>query len=303
MKWNEIKIEFEAENIDLAQELVASLLYDFGAKGLVIEGPDDFLCEAQEETLKKNPHAVIAHFSDLWKGGDVAALEWGLAGLKEREGIQSRLFVGEMDEEDWAHLWKDYFWPEHIGGPFVVKPTWRDYEAAPHEKVIEIDPGMAFGTGTHPTTSMCVDLMSRHFRDRDRFMDAGTGSGILMVVAARLGARLGAGLDNDDIAVEAAQKNIRVNGLDEHLFSVKNRDLTGGVDARFDFVAANILGPVVMVLMDDIRRVLAKKGRLVCSGFVERDKGMILEKMTGTGFRIIETKIKESWVAICGEMV
>jgi len=303
MKWKEIKIEFEAHDPDLACELVSGLLYDFGAKGLVVEGPDDFICHGQEKELKENPHAVIGHLSGLLEAGErIKAIESGLAGLEKREGIKSRLFLREIDEQDWANAWKDHFWPENIGGPFVVKPTWRDYEAAPHETVIELDPGMAFGTGTHPTTSLCVDLMSRHMRKADRFLDVGTGSGILMIVAAKLGASGILGLDNDDIAVSVAEKNMLLNHLDESLFSVGNGDLVSGVGGRFDFVAANILGPVVMALLDDAHRVLAKNGRFICSGFVERDKEMILEKMRGVGFRILETKVKESWVAVCGEM-
>jgi ribosomal protein L11 methyltransferase len=119
-----------------------------------------------------------------------------------------------IDEQDWAEAWKAYFWPEKITDLIVVKPSWREYPAEPQEIVLEIDPGMAFGTGTHPTTSLCIRMIQTHLKPGDAFLDVGTGSGILMIAAAKLGAGTVCGVDNDEVAVTVAEKNLLANHID-----------------------------------------------------------------------------------------
>jgi ribosomal protein L11 methyltransferase len=181
-----------------------------------------------------------------------------------------------------------------------VKPTWRDYQADAGDIVVELDPGMAFGTGTHPTTALCIEMMETYFKQGDTFLDLGTGSGILMIAAAKLGASMVCGVDKDEIAVEIAQKNLILNKIDRQSFSVCSGNLVEGIEKKYDFVAANILTHVILGLLADIQRVIKEKGIFICSGILEENKNLVVAKMNDMGFEILESESKEHWVAIAG---
>jgi len=193
-----------------------------------------------------------------------------------------------------------FFWPHKIGRRIVVKPSWRDYNATQGEIVIELDPGMAFGTGTHPTTSLCVQLVEAHLRKGDAFLDIGTGSGILMAAAGKLGAGRLAGSDRDELAVRIATENLRRNGIKEGRFLLGQGFLAAPFKGPFDIVASNILTHIILELLDDIPRVLKKGGIFICSGIIAENQNLVVGKMKTTGFEILEILLKEGWVAIAG---
>ena len=222
----------------------------------------------------------------------------GLERLRERTGIAYRMVCRKIDEQDWAESWKAYFWPQEITPRLVVKPTWREYAPKNGQIVIEIDPGMAFGTGTHPTTALCAQMIETALKPGDRMLDVGTGSGILMIIAARLGASRMLGVDNDEVAVETARKNLLLNQIDPGTFEVVQGNLIDGVTGTFDLVTANILSDVIIRLLNDIPRVLAPGGLFVASGIIEENCGKVLEKMEQAGLTAVETIIREKWAAI-----
>ena len=303
MKWIEAKVVFDHTDDVLAADLIADIFYGLDLQGVVIEDPnlqpDDEW--AEDAVVRPGSHAVVGYFpKDRRIEGKRSMLVEKLEQEKDKIGFTYRLNYKERDEEDWAEAWKAFFWPQKIGRAIVVKPTWRDYQADPNDIVIELDPGMAFGTGTHPTTALCIEMMETYFRDGDTFLDLGTGSGILMIAAAKLGASMVCGIDKDDIAVEIAQKNLMLNHIDRKFFSVYTGNLVEGIEKKYDFVAANILTHVILDLLNDIKRVMKEKGIFVCSGILEENKDLVVTKMKGIGFEILESRSKEQWVAICG---
>jgi len=216
MKWIEAKVIFEFVDRQLAVDLISNLFHDFGLQGVVIEDPEIVPGEDWAVGVPDLPqqHAVIGYFPENEKSAkQIRIIEEKLKKLEKEIGIASRTFYARIDEADWSESWKAYFWPEKIGAAIVVKPTWREYTRTDDETVLEIDPGMAFGTGTHPTTALCIELIETYLQKGDSFLDVGTGSGILMVAAAKLGAARVRGVDNDEEAVKIARQNMRQNGL------------------------------------------------------------------------------------------
>ena len=166
--------------------------------------------------------------------------------------------------------------------------------------VLETDAGSAFGSGDHPTTSLCMDMTEHFLKKGDRILDVGTGSGILMIAAAKLGAGKVLGIDKNETAVDIARKNLRLNKIDEQRFKVRTGNLVDGVKEQFELVLANILAEVIVTLLDNIQRILRKNGIFICSGMIEGNTHRVVAKMKTLGFEIIETRTKKKWVSIAG---
>jgi ribosomal protein L11 methyltransferase len=305
MKWIESKIIFDHPDMDLAADLIADVFYNFGLQGVVVEDPDLEPVEDWAEDAIGRPakHAVIGYFHEDSQAEErCKTLEQKLSQLKENQGFFYRISYKELDEQDWAHAWKAYFWPRKISSHMVVKPTWRDYQAAPDDIVIELDPGMAFGTGTHPTTALCITMIEKYLSTGDSFLDVGTGSGILMIAAAKLGAGRLCGIDKDEVAVEVAAQNLQLNNINPKIFRLTTGNLVSDINESFSFVAANIFSHIILELLQDISRVLTDEGILVCSGIIEENKQTVISAMENIGFEIVETAVKEHWVAIAGRL-
>jgi ribosomal protein L11 methyltransferase len=303
MQWIEAKVVFDAEDYHLAVELISNLFFEFELQGVVEEDPAIGPTEdwAENSIGRAQQHAIIGYFpQDRRAKKRCRVLEEKLALLKEKSVLFYRISYKELDEEDWAESWKAFFEPQKIGKRIVVKPTWCEYKADPDDIVLELDPGMAFGTGTHPTTALCIRLVEDYLNLGDSFLDIGTGSGILMIAAARLGAGFVFGLDKDEMAVKIAEKNLRLNGIAPQKFSVKAGNLVAGIEERYDLVVANILTQVIYNLLDDIEKILNEKAIFICSGILEKNENLVLARMKTIGFDILDLCIKDQWVAIAG---
>jgi len=303
MEWIEAKVDFDADTTVAAEELIADVFFSFGVKGVVVDDPSmevppgaDVLVE---DDVRPSVNAVSGYFPAATFDQDQRQrFERALKALTRQLPMQQRVFYRSLDEEDWAESWKAFFWPEKVSARIVVKPTWRDYHPTGDELVLEIDPGMAFGTGTHPTTSLSMQLLEKHLRPDDRLLDVGTGSGILLVAASLLGAAEVHGIDNDPVAVNVAQQNLVLNAMPADRCRAWAGDLVGGVTAHYDVVVANILAPVILGLLPDIRGVLAPEGRFICSGILESQQDEVVAKARALGFKLIEAVAREEWVAL-----
>jgi ribosomal protein L11 methyltransferase len=201
-------------------------------------------------------------------------------------------------EQDWRESWKRYFQPQRIGQRLLVKPTWATYEVTANDTVIEIDPGMAFGTGQHPTTAMCLRALERRLRPGGDVLDVGTGSGILAIAAVRLGARRALALDTDPHAVRAARENAAANEV-ETTVEVREGTLPDGATGeRFDLVTANISGLTIERLAPAFARALSSGGTLIVSGFLEDAVAKLRCVLTETGLRVDEVEAEGVWRAI-----
>ena len=305
MKWVEARIVFESSEPILVSDLISQIFYDFGLQGVVIESPEAEagIDWAENDITLFKENAVIGYFP---KNGQLPErcrmLEQQLARLKQTNDFTYRIVYHDIDEQDWAESWKQYFFTEKITDLIVIKPSWREYKTKPEEIVLEIDPGMAFGTGTHPTTRMCIALIEKYIQPKDSFLDIGTGSGILMIAAAKLGAISMTGIDNDEMAVTVARRNLLKNNIDPKIFELKTGDLVRNVNDRFSLVTANILSEIIVHLLDDIHCVLKKNGLFICSGIIEPKRIMVEEKLCACGLEIVDVRIKDEWVAIASKL-
>ena len=305
MKWIETKVIFEAALPELAAERISLIFFDLGLKGVSLEEPG----MEPEEGWGDDAVALPAHYSvsgffpfpELTEDKKTILLET-LSQLAAEYEIQSRVVYRELDEEDWAESWKAYFWPEKITDQIVVKPTWREYQPTNQELIIEIDPGMAFGTGTHPTTALCIQMIEKYLKPGDSFLDVGTGSGILMVAAAKLGATPVWGVDNDSMAVKIAEDNLLLNNIRRPDFHLACGNLVDAVDRKFQVITANILSEVILLLLDDIRQVMQKNVLLICSGIIDDNAQTVMAKMNAMGFTVLECREKDKWVAIAARL-
>jgi ribosomal protein L11 methyltransferase len=197
-----------------------------------------------------------------------------------------------VQDEDWSDNWKKYFHPEKVGGMIVIKPTWEDYTASPDDIVIELDPGAAFGTGTHPTTAMCIRELETLVRGGMRVFDVGTGSGVLSIAAAKLGATDVTAMDYDRTAVNVAEENIRQNRLDGQIKTGVS-DLLKSFEGKADLIVANIIADIIIRLFDELDEHLAEHGQLLASGIISERLADVTAACIAHGFvvdKVIEEK-------------
>ncbi len=299
MKWIAAHVTLESPEPDLAIDMVADIFYALDLTGVVVDDPqiDPGLDWGDDALPPPDQPGVTGYFADTPQAAvHCKTLEAALGRLKQSNGITAKVAYSRIDEEDWADAWKAYFWPERITDTIVVKPSWRDYDARAEEIVLEIDPGMAFGTGTHPTTALCIRMLQTHLNAGDSFLDVGTGSGILMIAAAKLGAADVNGVDNDAVALTVAEQNLLANGITD--FGLATGNLVEKIDRTFDMVAANILAEIILDLLPDVVAVVKPEGIIICSGIIAAKKDAVLAGLQEHGFQVTDTREKAGWVAV-----
>ncbi len=303
MEWIQAKVILDCKESRLAVDLVYSVFYDMGIRSVVIEEPGNDPAEGWgKDAVEPEAFSVTGYIQkDEYMEQKCLIMEAKLSSLKKRNGIFFKIVYSPVRETDWAESWKRYFKTTKIGSRIVVKPTWRRYFPKPGEIILELDPGMAFGTGGHPTTAMCIEIMEDFLNKGDRLLDVGSGSGILMLAAAKLGARYVLGIDNDEPTLHIAKKNLLQNQITS--FDVTKSNLVNAVKGKFDIVVANILSKVIIDLLGDIKNVLSEKGMFICSGILDESRMSVIEKMKAVGFENIRTLRKEYWVAIAGSLI
>lgn len=304
--WIEVRVITKSE----ALEPISGIFYGLDCKGVAIEDPNDIL-EREQGPLTwdfadinvlehKGKVAVVkAYFSEEDNINEILTyINEKMDELKEL-GIDTGLAKVEsekMFEEDWANNWKKYYKPTKVGEKIVVKPIWEEYQEQGDEKVIELDPGMAFGTGTHETTRMCIQSLEEYVKADSTVFDVGCGSGILAIAAAKLGAKMAVGVDLDPVAVESAKENVGYNNLDN--IQILYGNLVEVIDGKADIVVANIIAEVICILTEDVKRVLKDNGYFITSGIIHDRVDMVTKKLQETGFEVIEINKDGEWNCI-----
>lgn len=308
MKWSEISIHTTNE----AVEPISHILHEAGASGVVIEDPFELIKEREDqfgEIYQLDPNdypeegVIVKAYIPVnsFLGETVDAIKESINNLIIHDidiGL-NKVTISEVNEEEWATAWKKYYNPVKISERFTVVPTWEEYTPVnSDELIIELDPGMAFGTGTHPTTVMCIQALERTVKPGDEVIDVGTGSGVLSIAAALLGASEIRAFDLDEVAVKSARLNIKLNKVQDRVSVAQNNLLDGIEDGSADVIVANILAEVILRFTDDVARVVKPGGTFIASGIIQAKKDLVKDAIVNEGFSIVETIVMEDWVAI-----
>lgn len=308
MDWIEITISTNTEGADIVSEA----LLRQGAVGTQIidradvpdpSKPNGFWELIDPKMIDEMPEdvQVKAWFESVEA---LRGLENCLKALPELTGMDlGTLAVSQqgVQEQDWSECWKQYYKPFRAGKHLVIKPSWENWNAAPGDLIIELDPGMAFGTGTHETTAMCVEMIEKHYHG-GKVLDVGTGSGILAIAAARLGADSVLGVDIDPMAVRVAQENVEKNGLSREI-DIRQGDLVAGLDnVQCQFAVANILADVIALLAAPLKAHLTANATFVCSGILKEREQDVVDVLTRNGYRLFDRMQKGDWVALAAHL-
>ncbi|MEG0797430.1 MAG: 50S ribosomal protein L11 methyltransferase [Acidaminococcaceae bacterium] len=305
MRWIEVSIQTTHE----ATEAVADIFHSLGAGGVVIEDPELLnnlrnsntweLCGIPEQ---KNPEIVVvtAYFpDDDTLRQRLNTVESEMQAIEQRIGVCrfGNTRFRNVSEHDWANEWKQYFHVTRIGEQLVIKPTWEDYVALPQDKVIEIDPGMAFGTGTHHTTCMCMCRLEKVINKEATVFDVGTGSGILAIAAALLGAKTVKAVDIDGTAVRVATENVALNHLTGRI-DVKKGDLLHGTEGQADVIIANIIADIIILLLPEVLPKLKPGGVFLASGIIVDRAAEVTQAARENGLTVEAIDTQGGWVVM-----
>lgn len=303
--WIEVNVAVTHE----AVEAVSDILTEAGSKGVAIEDPQLInelrssgtweLCDIPEQQ-NTEVVTVSGYYADDDKlQPRLAQIEAALQEVEERIGKYrfGHTRFRRVSEQDWANEWKQYFHVTHVGKSLVIKPSWEEYEPQAGEHVIEIDPGMAFGTGTHHTTNMMMERLERVLPKDAVVFDVGTGSGILAIVAALCGAKEVKAVDIDGVAVRVARENVADNNLSDKI-EVREGDLLHGTEGKADVIIANIIADIIILLLKDVPGKLKDGGLFLASGIIEERMADVAAEAERQGMQVDAVDRRGGWVVM-----
>ncbi|MBB6448823.1 ribosomal protein L11 methyltransferase [Geomicrobium halophilum] len=307
MNWTECQVHTTQE----ASEAVANLLIEQGSNGVVVEDASDRknqqaresdeIGQPMTEHLPNEGVVLKAYFpADEVLAQRMESVRLRLDDLRHRSGWEVgsiSISTAEVKEEDWAQAWKKYYKPVQVSPTLTIAPSWEDYQPKQGETVIELDPGMAFGTGTHPTTLLCLQALERIVHNHNKVIDIGTGSGILSIAAAKFGAASVYAYDNDAVAVRVANENMRINNVNNRV-SIVESDLFSNTEEKADIVVANLLADIIIRMAPSVQTHLRPAGYLLVSGIIQNKKEDVREALEQEGFTVAEVLEMEDWVAL-----
>lgn len=319
MEW----IEVFVATSQMGLEPVEGVLYQCGLNGLMIhdevdfaeflENPNrewDYVADELVEEKQEQTTGITFFLRDnLYGREQLSQIKSALQSVKETE---KELDLGSLEvtmknvaEEDWANNWKKYFKPFPVGDKIMIKPSWEELPAQTDKIILKIDPGHIFGTGTHETTQLCMELIEKYVKKDDMVLDIGCGSGILSIASLLLDAKEADAVDIDPNAIQIAYENSDRNDIDRNRYHVKagnileDKELQASCSGKkYDLVAANIVADVIIALTKQVPDYIKDGGVFLCSGIITERKEDVLEALKAANFAVLDIKEKTSWVAI-----
>ena len=300
MDWTEVIITIDANDIERA-ESIAQMVVPYG---IYIEDYRTLEQEAweianidliDEELLSKDRTKGLIH---IYISPEESPAE-AVAFLSERlnsENISHTVDTSKCKNEDWENNWKDYFKPIKIGEKLLIQPDWLEPENDDGRAVLRIEPGLAFGSGTHETTRLCLETLEKYISDGVEVLDLGCGSGILSVASLLLGAKRAVGVDIDKLAVKTANENAQRNGIDPSKYTFINGNLTDKVSGKFDVIVANIVADVIILFTKQVASYLEDGGVFITSGIVDVREDDVLRSFEENGFEVVERHELHNWL-------
>lgn len=319
MKWIKLTIETTTE----ATDMLSFLLNEKGVEGIEVEDKIP-LSEEDKKSMfidilpELPPDDGVAYISCyVEESMDMKALKTYIEQeLKDMSTYMNvgtgTITIGETEDKDWINNWKEFFHPFRLEDNIVIQPTWtEEFEAKKDDIIIHIDPGTAFGTGSHETTRLCIANLKKYMKDdgSSEVLDAGCGSGILSIIAMKLGAKRVYGIDIDELAVKASVDNLKLNQIPESAFEIVKGDVIGDAEfaksvakiGQYDIVVANILADVIIPLSGVIRPFMKKDAVFITSGIIDMKEDAVKEALIQNGFKIIDISRMGEWVSIVAE--
>ncbi len=292
--YNQIKVTVSKENSETATAVMTAMDF-FG--GLMIEDfsdidtcPWDYI---DEELLKKDK-SIVSISGYVEQDENIVGI---LEQLKLLLPQDAKVEVISVKEDDWANNWRKYYHPIHVGKHLVIKPSWIDYQKQDDDIVVELDPGMAFGTGTHETTRMCMAHLENYIKADSHVLDVGCGSGILSITSLLIGAKDVTGVDIDPVATKVAIENGKMNNFVPPRYNIKRGNLVDEVEGKFDVIVANIIADVIIGVCPDVKQFVANDGVFICSGIIVDRKDDVLNALKENGYTVVDKAEEGEWVS------
>ena len=305
MNYTEVKIYVKTEDTERASDIaVMAVPY-----GIYIEDYSDLVEAAweiahidliDEDLLQKNRAESIVHIY-IEEGNNPAEAVSFISDRLTAEKIDFRIETDGCSEEDWADKWKAFFKPTPVGERLFVRPIWIDDYDAGDRAVLNIEPGAAFGTGTHDTTRLCLETLDKIIKDGDTVLDIGCGSGILAIASMLLGATEGFGVDIDELAVKTAKENGKMNGLNEPELKFVCGDLADKVTKQYDVVVANIVADIIILFSTQVRAFMKQGAKFIASGIIDTRADEVVTALTNAGLKLVERIEHGGWVCLVCE--
>jgi ribosomal protein L11 methyltransferase len=306
LKWIEVFVKTTSE----FEEEVTNILYEANIQGIIIEDFQDVLdleknkkdWDIIDPDLLNNYYEGIIIKGYLEEDDDV---EEKIDFIKEKiHGLprydldirDTEVEINTIEETDWNQEWKKHFKPFPVGKNFLIKPSWEEIDEDTERKIIEIDPGMAFGTGTHATTLMCLEALENYLKEDDLVYDIGTGSGILAIAAGKLGAN-SIGIDIDEDSVRTAKDNVKLNKCADNVKIIKGNLLNKAMD-KADIIISNIIADAIINMSGNLNKFLKDSGIFIASGILENKKEEVIQALKANKFEILETSVMDEWLCI-----
>lgn len=299
MKYIEMTINTSKDKKDI----IEGILFDYG-----IYNTEEISSDLVDELDQDEKDWDFIDYPLLNSEKNIFAIRIYPENLEDAKNLKNELeekdlgkcLIEEKDDEDWANNWKKYYKPLEIGKKLAIVPEWEDYNNENRE-IIKINPGMAFGTGTHESTYMCLELLEKYVKNDDEIFDIGCGSGILAIAALKLGAKKALAIDIDEKCIDASHENARLNNLEDKM-EIEKGNLLDVVRGRADLIVSNIIAEIIVDEIKNLKNHMDKDGIFITSGIIKERRQMVIDALEENGFEIIDELDKNNWVAIVGKL-